>query len=149
MKTNIRAFAVAALFAAVSLMSALHAQTGTVVKVNVPFAFNCGATQFAPGTYTLNMLRMDTMLVRSRRKAGLAMTEPDYSLTANKTGYALFRKYGGRYFLEQVWLPGSTTHIEVYESKWEKRAATELARQGSEPTRIELALLDVSQDTSH
>ncbi len=147
MKSNIRAFVVTALFAATSLVPAVHAQTGTVVKVNVPFAFDCGPSHFAPGTYTLNMIRMNTMLVRSPHNAGLVMTESDYSLKPNKTGIAVLRKYGDRYFLEELWLPDSTTHIKVYESKWERRAATELASEGRNPSTIELALLDVSQPT--
>lgn len=148
MKPYIRTIIVAAIFAAASFAQTLHAQTGTIVKVNVPFAFDCGSRHFGPGTYTLNLLNMDTLLVRDGRDAALAMINPEFSLKPVKSGYAVFSRYGDQYFLEEIWMPGSTTHIAVYERKWEKRAAQELVREGTEPTHVELALLDVSESTN-
>lgn len=146
MKTNIRirAFVIAALFAVVSFAPTLHALIGETAKMNVPFAFTCGSRNFAPGAYTLDFLNMNTVLIRSGRNAALAMIAPEFSLRPAKSGYAVFRKYGDRYVLEEVWMPGSTVHVSVFEQKWEKHAATELARQGSGPSLVELALLDVS-----
>jgi hypothetical protein len=52
-----------------------------------------------------------------------------------------FRKYGDRWFLEQVEIAGSETSVSVYESKPERQAARELASRGGDGTQIALALV--------
>lgn len=145
MKTHSRAFVLAVLFAIVSLAPALQALTGTEAKVNVPFAFNCGSRHFAPGAYTLDFLNMNLLQLRNGRKAALVVIAPEFGLRETKAGYAVFRKYGDQYFLEEIWLSGSTVHISLNEKKWERNAAKELASQQSQPSRIELALVNAVQ----
>lgn len=147
MKSSIRTVVFATMFVAASLGQALHAQDGTRLEVKVPFAFNCYGQHFGPGTYTLDMRRMDALLVSNGSSAALAMAKQETSLLPAKTGHVVFKKYGDHYFLEQVWMPGSTTHISVNERKWEQQVATQVAAD-SEPAQVELALLDVSQPTN-
>lgn len=150
MKIHVRAFVLAALFAVMSLVPTLNALTGMVAKVNVPFAFDCGSRHFAPGVYTLQFLNLDIMELSNGRDAALVMIAPESSPMLSKAGYAEFTKYGNRYFLDGIWMPDSSVHVSIsrFEQKWEKRAATELARRESGPARIQLALLSASQPGS-
>jgi len=149
MKPYIRTVVFAATFVAASLTQTLHAQAaGTKLEVKVPFAFNCGGQHFGPGTYTLDMRRIDVLLVTNGSSSGLAITETGYSLVPAKTGRAVFKKYGDHYFLDEIWMPGTTMHISVNERKWEKQAAMQLAADGRQSAQVELALLDVSNPTN-
>jgi hypothetical protein len=69
------------------------------------------------------------------------MVRADWSMTPARTSVVIFKKYGDRYFLEQVREAGAVTHIDVLQSQAEKRATRELASRGTEATQIALALL--------
>jgi len=57
----------------------------------------------------------------------------------SRTSFAVFKKYGNRYFLEEIQL--SDSHIKIIESQAERHAARELLARGETPSLVEVALL--------
>jgi hypothetical protein len=143
MKNSIRTIALAALVAIASMSTTMHAQSASpLAKVNVPFSFDCGAAHLSAGVYTLSVEDGRILMLRdSRGYAVLAVVQMSYNPAASKTSEATFKKYGDRYFLEQIRTSGSLTEAQVNESTSEKRAAREYRTRGEAGSQIALALL--------
>jgi hypothetical protein len=140
--SSIRTIALATLVSIASLSQTLHAQiTSPAARVDVPFSFDYGTTHFSSGVYILTMNGQNLLTVRHYDRAATAMVRADWSMTPARTSVVIFKKYGDRYFLEQVREAGAVTHIDVLQSQAEKRATRELASRGTEATQIALALL--------
>ncbi len=141
MKSSIRNFAVATFVALASLAPAMHAQLATdSARVNVPFSFDYGKTHFAHGVYTITMTGMNVLTVRSRTESAMAVVRTAFDPGRRVTSQAIFKKYGDRWFLEEVRIAGGPD-ITVNESAAEKSAASELAQRGSQPATLALAFL--------
>jgi hypothetical protein len=108
----------------------------------VPFEFSYGAMHLGPGAYriTADPLR-HTLMIRNEAQSVIALVQvSDHRGTAD-TSAVLFRKYGDRYFFEELKLAGGTTGWSMPASGAQRRAARELARQRKEPTALALAVL--------
>lgn len=142
MTSQIRNIAVAALVAIASLAPALHAQNTIHAQVVVPFSFDYGTTHFGRGTYVLSMTG-NALVVRNRTtsQTAMVMAQLDDSPTAANSSLVIFKKYGDRWFLENVQIAGNGASVSVYESKAERQAARELASRGEDATQIALALV--------
>jgi hypothetical protein len=142
MKSNFRTIALATLVAIASLSSTLHAQALTMgVRVNVPFSFDYGSEHFGRGVYNLTMEGQHFLIVRSSTSAAAAMVQSSWDRTPAKNSVVVFKKYGDRYFLDEVSIAGADTHINVLQSRDEKRATRELASRGESATQVALAFL--------
>lgn len=144
MTTNLRNIALAAIVAVASLAPALHAQSDFMhAQVSVPFSFDYGTTHFGRGTYVLSMNGENSLMVRNplTNQTAIVMARLEESPIEAKTSVVTFRKYGDRWFLEQVDLANSGTSVSVYESKAERQAAHDLASRGEEASQVALALL--------
>jgi hypothetical protein len=141
MKSNIRNFAIAAFAALVSLSPAMHAQVDyDSVRVHVPFSFDYGTKHFAQGVYTITRSGAVTLIIRCGADAAMAIVDSGYDPAPRQTSQVIFRKYGDRYFLQEVQMANGD-EITLSESQAEKSAARELARRGSQPTTLALAVL--------
>ncbi len=142
--SKIPATVIAAVLALASLAPALHAQdSGFIVKVNVPFAFEIATGQyFTPGVYTIHMDSAQSMIVQGTSKSGLAITQLANDGKPAKKGKAVFTRYGEKYFLREVWVTGNSSHLLCNESKAERRLQV-AANQG--PTNVQLALLETAR----
>ena len=142
MTSNIRTIALAALVAVASLSATLHAQTlPTAVRVNVPFSFDYGSKHFGRGVYNLTMDGEHILIVRSSTSVAAAMVQSSWDRTPARNSVIVFKKYGDRYFLDEVSIAGADTHINVLQSRDEKRATRELASRGENATQVALAFL--------
>jgi hypothetical protein len=143
MTSNLRTIALAALVAVASLSQALHAQSDPIhSQVTVPFSFDYGKAHFGQGTYIISMDNQSVLSIRTvEGRTTMAMAQLSFDPRPAKSGVVTFRKYGDRYFLEEVSVAGSEAHVSVYESQAEKHAARELAMRGQEATQVALALL--------
>jgi hypothetical protein len=142
MKFNIRTIALATLVATASLSQTLHAQTlAEPVRIDVPFSFDYGTQHLSHGVYVLSMSSQNVLSVRGNGPSGVAMIQTSWDRTPAKNSVVIFKKYGDRYFLQEVRIAGAATHMDVLESQAEKRATRELASRGTEPTQVALALL--------
>ena len=142
MKSSIRTFALATI-AAIACLSQMHAQSHAS-EVNVPFAFNYGSEHFPAGTYTISTLKKFPFIASLSSGANLrvhwAMTESiSASVSTDRPGYVVFRKYGDSYFLaEDHTFDGNT--IRFSKSKKERIVARDFAANQSEPGRVQLTL---------
>jgi len=139
---NFRTTLFAAVLAA-TLSPAMHAQTQAPTKAKIPFAFQVGSAHLKAGTYTVSNLAEHIISVRCGSKSGLALTRRETSFRPSTSGKIVFRKYGDKYFLAEVWTKGDVDHMTVAKSKVEetvRKMQTKTASIAPE-NRIEVALL--------
>jgi hypothetical protein len=115
-----------------------HGQV-SLVKVNIPFGFENGSQYLPAGPYTINTESQSIMRIRGNSGGMLALTRPEENFKAATAGKVVFHRYGDRYFLREVWVAGSTTHLQCPKSRSEKRL--EVARNAA-ATGEEVALVE-------
>jgi hypothetical protein len=99
-----------------------HAQdTEDAVVVNVPFAFGDGFQNFDAGRYTIRMGDQKILAIRGDSHSGFAMAWFEENSQPSKTTKVVFRRYGNRYVLSEIWIAGETSHTYLLPSKAEKR----------------------------
>jgi hypothetical protein len=139
---NFRTSLFAAVLAVASFSTAMHAQTPARAKAEIPFAFQAGSSHFEAGTYTVRDLAQHIILIRSGSQSGLVMTRYETSLNPSPSAKIVFRKYGDKYFLAELWTEGTVDHITVAKSKAEKNLSKQRNAASIAPeSRIEVALL--------
>lgn len=140
MKLSFRITALATMVAGLALLTpAMHAQINA--HVSVPFAFDYGSKHFGPGAYTLTMDGPDTLIIHSGTNGATAIVQLAIERTRPATSEVIFKRYGNRYFLQEVVIAGGGQHVTVNESDAERRVDREFAMRGSGPTPVALALL--------
>ena len=111
MKTrSLRIFLMLNLLLAVAAVSVM-AQTPRTKGTIVPFSFNVGEKTLPAGEYTVARYRRDSevvWLVQSRdgRNKVLVNTNPLGIYETEGRDKLVFRRYGDRHFLSQIWTPG-------------------------------------------
>jgi hypothetical protein len=100
------------------------AQTTNVIA-DVPFAFSIGDQSVPAGHYELQSFSGEGILAlrRGNEHMGLVSTHSIQSATASG-GRLIFQRYGDRYFLRQIWMPGSNSGRELPTTKLEKELAS-------------------------
>jgi hypothetical protein len=113
-------------FALVSAMS-LRAQIVNGLTFKAPAAFYAGNTKFPAGSYTITQSSVDndTLLIQSagdKFEAYFAALPTQAEQPHAKTEVT-FHKYGGVDYLNQVWIQGQTSGLQVDPTKAEQKAA--------------------------
>lgn len=113
--------------AAVLTAAAGHAQTLHRLIVDVPFDFEVGSTQLHAGEYTVDLAASPgVMMLRSSdgRSNAMILATPaesrEASPEASPEAKLVFHRYGGEYFLWQVWDFGATVGRQVPQSAHER-----------------------------
>jgi len=140
----LRIFAIITLLVTVAFASALasvSAQTpGHNIRASVPFEFSVGDTTLPAGDYEVGRINSDGTQMRiSNRDTDKSASRLTQSIQANKPkeqSVLVFKRYGDRYFLSQVWLVGDRQGREMLKSSSEKAAAQELARNNEEAQTV-------------
>lgn len=109
---------------------------GHNLKANIPFDFVVGDKTLAAGQYVVARITSDSdaeIVVRSRdsRQSAIRLSNKVEAPTAQRRALLTFHRYGSAYFLEQVWMPGSTEGREMLKSKAERAIERELAKNPS------------------
>ncbi len=141
--------AVAAIFAVAFWLSAAHGQSPkTPIQVDVPFAFDGGNQHLQNGRYTVWMESDHVTGIRGGSRTDFAMSNREQDTRISRKSKIVFRKYGERYFLSEVWIAGTSSHLRCPETRAEKQM--ELAYTGA-PQTVELAQADTgtNRDQSH
>ena len=116
-----RIFGVLAMVVAMLFMSsAMHAQVHLVS--NVPFSFHVEQQQLAAGTYQISTISDKVELLRNvDTHAGAFLIKAARIQGSPDEGARLvFNRYGGQYFLSQIWDGRSDSGIQLPRSKHEK-----------------------------
>jgi hypothetical protein len=117
------------------------------IAVNIPFDFAVGQTKLPAGKYTLRRIALpssyDRLVIQSADGRGhtrTVMTGPNRTSEVQKQSNLVFNRYGDQYFLSQVWMAGSDTRRDLFQSRNERNLAMEskLTRSKSELQKVVL-----------
>lgn len=119
------------------------AQCGSMQSIaNIPFQFSAGQTMLPAGQYSITCSNsgQPLVLIRSTTDGNDAamMLMITVSGKAQDRGKLVFRRYGNRYFLAQVWTVGTGRGLELPKSRVERLAEREPA--GIKPKSEAIAL---------
>jgi len=114
------------------------ARAGVAMRIHVPFDFVAGGRQLKAGGYTVRRVRTDAegaLIIRSLdgRQAAVVITNAGGATPARAA--MSFRRYGGRYFLAEVSIPGTASVRELPKAGAERQAereSVEEAKAGGE-----------------
>ncbi len=117
------------------------------IAVNIPFDFAVDETKLPPGSYQLQRIALtssyDRLVIKSadgRGDSHTVMTMPNRTSEVQKQSRLVFNRYGDQYFLSRVWLAGSDTGRDLFQSRNERSLAKEskLAKSKSEHQKVAL-----------
>jgi hypothetical protein len=120
--------AVLAIAALTVLAMPLFAQHSELMKINVPFNFVAENQWMEGGQYTIQPLLNGRLLIRSAdgKVATTILSLPAPLQSTAADSQVVFHRYGGDYFLAELWMQGQNAGREVLRGKKE----SELARKG-------------------
>jgi len=110
---------------AVSLPSAF-AQTGQPLTVDLPFAFQVNNQQFPAGKYEVKAEAGQAVVLLRSVDCKRAIFSLSTSIQSEKTREVpslVFKRYDDRYFLSQIWLPGTNSGRGLPTSSAEREVA--------------------------
>lgn len=105
-----------------------HAQSvNPTLRAHVPFEFQIGDKTLPAGDYTVTFVNretnLQTLLVKSAdgHSACFVRATAVEGRTISEDGRLAFNRYGGEYFLSQVWTPADRTGLTLRKSRGERR----------------------------
>ena len=124
---------------ALAAVTAVSAQNATMTA-NVPFSFYMGTTVMPQGAYRVNEIYNGSVVWMQSMQSGAAKTATTHNAagaTQTARPRLVFHRYGGDYFLAEIWTNNASAGQALARSSREK----ELAQSGAAPR---LALIQVS-----
>ena len=136
MKRNVFGALMTLIMAATITVPVVNAQQ-TIMRCNVPFAFNIGDKQLPAGTYVVREMDRVT-LIQSKDGENRVLGIYNYAVPSKADENKLvFDKVGDHYFLTQIWASARDEGLLVPESKQEKELrASNSGPQGGVETVI-------------
>ena len=111
-----------------------------LMTVNVPFDFEQGSQFLKAGRYNVSLESGHFMHLQNDKAGSLSQSRSEINTTLPTTGKLVFRAYGNRYFLREVWQADKAEHQVLPQSKAEKRIQAEQTlakRNGTEVALLE------------
>ena len=110
---------------ALGLLLAASAHAQTALKVNIPFDFVVNGHTMSAGEYRVETLgtASNAISIRGTDKA-LALTFACAASEPSLNSKLIFHRYGGEYFLAQVWAAGSSSGRQLPRSAAEREIAS-------------------------
>jgi hypothetical protein len=132
-----------ALFSAVA---SAYGQSNTTSTADIPFDFAVGNKSLAAGHYELSAATAGSEVVRiqGNNQSVMTLTMGVLNRAAQDKGRLVFRRYGNKYFLAEIWKAGESDGRQLMKSKEEKAIQRELASIRSKSQsyeRVEVALV--------
>ena len=128
---------------AVSLTSAF-AQSSQLLTVDLPFAFEVNNQQFPAGHYQVRTeAGLPTVQLRAAdcKRSVFSISSPIQSGKIREGGALVFNRYDDRYFLSQIWLPGTDSGRDLRPSRTERELARRWAQSAPKPDTKVVAVL--------
>ena len=120
-------FRIGLMLALAFLAAAQFVRAQEPVQANIPLAFVAGNTPLPAGEYRVQKVSdgSPALLIRCTEgtPAIMVVTSPASVNGPQQKSKLIFRRYGNRYFLAQVWSAGSSTGRELRKSAEEKEQA--------------------------
>jgi len=100
-----------------------HAQSGSRVRVNVPFDFSVGNNPLKAGNYTVSQLEPGILVFSGNdgQQGHIATTIGSDSTNRNQKARLVFTRYGSEVFLNSTFLSDYEDGHELRRSKREKQ----------------------------
>jgi hypothetical protein len=136
--------------ALVSAVASAYGQSRTTTAANIPFEFAVGDKAMAAGHYTVSEATAGGQVVKIQgaEESVMRLTTSILNQPSQDKGRLVFRRYGNKYFLAEIWRAGESDGRQLLKSREEKAIARELAsiRSKNKSTenlyeRIEVALV--------
>ena len=112
---------------ALAFLAAYAVQAQEPVVANIPFAFTAGAMTLPAGEYRVQKLAVGSAVLliqgTDNSAATLVMSNVTEANRPQTKSKMIFRCYGNRYFLSQIWVEGNSRGIELQPSAKEKEQA--------------------------
>jgi hypothetical protein len=106
---------------------------------DIPFTFTVADHSFPPGRYTVTPVNQTLLRIfNSHNQGTVVLAHTTEGVAPEETGRMVFHRYGGAYFLSEVWDPASRTGHKLTESRIE----ADLTRK---QTAMEFAVLKIRQ----
>lgn len=137
MKKNL-AGVVVAMMLALGAAVPVWAQYSGPMKVTVPFDFVVENDRMHAGDYTIQRASNGMLRIRSNdsRTTATFLAMPKQGTVTMEKAHFIFHRYGGEYFLANIWTPGQEVGWEVLQGKLE----AELARKATTPAETAMVL---------
>jgi hypothetical protein len=124
-------------FVMVAAVSA-RAQTGGLIKADIPFTFTVGDKTLPSGEYIIERINrqtiQETLLIRTTdgRTSVLVRTMPFETNAGQHSAKLVFNCYGEKRYLSQLWTPADDFGLELHKSRMERELQKELRMKASE-----------------
>ena len=110
--------------------ASVHGQTPSKVEVDIPFEFSAGKATLKAGVYSIRQSSANVLLLRDSHGKSVILNAPLSIESMDKGGRLVFKKWGEKYVLAQVWLNGETGRQLMPSEKI----------KGAKPERVEIAV---------
>jgi hypothetical protein len=136
MTTHVRTVAATLTLSLVVTALAVHAQSYGL-RARIPFAFTAGTTAFPSGTYTIQRADFapSVLMIRTLNKGAMVLSQRGHGSGVRERPRFVFRRYGGRYFLREVWFTEAGGYA-LPETRQEREAASETRKTASLQTTV-------------
>ena len=134
----------------VGAVASAYGQSNTASRANIPFEFVVGEKTLSAGQYEVTQAAPSGGVLKISG-SGQSVFRLTMNMTSSKTAERsklIFRRYGNRYFLAEIWKAGEHSGHQLLRSKEEAAIARELASIRSKTKsnrpdyeRVEVALL--------
>lgn len=118
-------FRIGLMLALAFLAAAQFVRAQEPVLAKIPFAFTAGDTPLPAGEYRVEKVGVSSPALLIRCTEGspaiMVVTSPATVNAPQQESKLVFRRYGNRYFLAQVWSAGSSRGRQLRESAKEKK----------------------------
>lgn len=114
-----------------------RAQTGGLIKADIPFTFTVGDKTLPSGEYIIERINrqtiQETLLVRTTdgRTSALVRTMPFQTNAGDDSAKLVFNCFGEKCYLSQIWTPGDNFGLELHKSRTERELQKELRLKAS------------------
>ena len=140
----LRLFALITLLVTVAFASAVasvSAQTpGHNIMANIPFEFSVGDKSLPAGEYAVGRTNSDGSQLRisnrETNESAIRLTQTVQATEAKEQSVLVFKRYGDRYILSEVWLAGESVGRQMFKSSSEKSMDRELAKNKAEAETV-------------
>jgi hypothetical protein len=112
----------------------------TTAEVNVPFAFQTATATLPAGKYHIVREGRNVIWLQGSSTGAFALTHDAQASKTPDHGTVVFHRYGDKYYLYEIWTPGSSIGMECSKSRAEKESRSQLAKNADAPSSVELAL---------
>lgn len=135
MTTHVRTVAATVTLSLLVTALAVHAQSYGL-RARIPFAFTVGTAALPSGTYTIRRadFSQGVLMIRSLNQGAMVLSQKGYGSGVQKPRF-VFRRYGGRYFLREVWFMEAGGYA-VPETQQEREAASQATKQALLQTTV-------------